>query len=57
MRYFSIIRANENQGIPPKALLDAMDVYVAKTAPSSRRAAWRRAPQASASASRAAASR
>ena|SRR6185369_7518910 len=31
MRYFSIIRANENQGRPPQALMDAMDVYVAKT--------------------------
>ena len=31
MRFFSIIRADENQGIPPKALMDAMDVYVAKT--------------------------
>ena len=31
MRYFSIIRADENQGAPPQALMDAMDVYVAKT--------------------------
>ena len=31
MRFFSIIRANENQGTPPQALLSAMDVYVAKT--------------------------
>jgi hypothetical protein len=31
MRYFSIIRADESQGVPPKALLDAMDTYVAKT--------------------------
>jgi len=31
MPYFSIIRAAEQQGPPPQALLDAMDVYVART--------------------------
>jgi hypothetical protein len=31
MRYFSIIRADESQGVPPQALMDAMDQYVAKT--------------------------
>jgi hypothetical protein len=31
MRYFSIIRAAEQQGTPPQALLDAMDVHVAKS--------------------------
>ena len=31
MRYLSIIRANEQQGAPPQALMDAMDKYVAKT--------------------------
>lgn len=31
MAYFSVIRANENQGTPPQALMDAMDVYVART--------------------------
>jgi len=31
MPYFSIIRANEQQGVPPEGLMKAMDVYVAKT--------------------------
>ena len=31
MRYFSIIRANENQGTPPQALLEAMDQHVTKS--------------------------
>ena len=31
MPFFSVIRAAEGQGAPPQALLDAMDVYVAKT--------------------------
>ena len=31
MPYFSIIRANEHQGVPPEGLLKAMDAYVAKT--------------------------
>lgn len=31
MPYFSIIRADEQQGVPPEGLLKAMDVYVAKT--------------------------
>lgn len=30
MPFFSIIRANEQQGMPPEGLLKAMDVYVAK---------------------------
>ena len=28
MRYLSIVKANENQGVPPQALLDAMDTFV-----------------------------
>jgi hypothetical protein len=31
MRYLSIIRADEQQGTPPQALLDAIDRYVART--------------------------
>jgi len=31
MRYFSIIRAAEQQGPPPQALMDAMDKYVTRT--------------------------
>ena len=31
MPFFSIIRADEQQGIPPEALLKAMDIYVAKS--------------------------
>ena len=31
MRYLSVIRASEQQGAPPQALLDVMDTYVAKT--------------------------
>jgi hypothetical protein len=31
MPYFSIIRAAEQQGPPPQGLMDAMDVYVART--------------------------
>ena len=31
MPYFSIIRANEHQGVPPEGLMKAMDAYVAKT--------------------------
>ena len=31
MPFFSIIRANEQQGVPPEGLLKAMDVYVART--------------------------
>jgi hypothetical protein len=30
MRYLSVIRAAESQGAPPKALMDAMDQYVAR---------------------------
>ena len=30
MRYLSMIRGSEKQGAPPQALMDAMDVYVAK---------------------------
>ena len=28
MRYLSIVKTNENQGVPPQALLDAMDTFV-----------------------------
>jgi hypothetical protein len=31
MPYFSIIRAAEQQGTPPEAIMKAMDVYVAQT--------------------------
>ena len=31
MPYLSIIRANEQQGVPPEGLMKAMDQYVAKT--------------------------
>ena len=31
MHYLSIIRANENQGAPPQALLDAMDSFVGES--------------------------
>lgn len=31
MPFFSIIRADEQQGVPPEGLMKAMDVYVAKT--------------------------
>jgi hypothetical protein len=31
MRFFSIIRAAEQQGRPPQSLMDAMDKYVART--------------------------
>jgi hypothetical protein len=31
MPYFSIIRAVEQQGVPPEGLMKAMDVYVART--------------------------
>jgi hypothetical protein len=31
MRFLSIIRSDEQQGVPPQGLMDAMDVYVQKT--------------------------
>jgi len=31
MPYFSVIRAAEQQGVPPEGLLKAMDAYVART--------------------------
>jgi len=31
MPYFSIVRAAEQQGVPPQELLTAMDAYVART--------------------------
>ncbi len=31
MRFLSVIRAAENQGAPPQALLEVMDKYVART--------------------------
>jgi len=31
MRYLTWIRGSENQGMPPQALFDAMDKYVAKS--------------------------
>ena len=31
MRYFSIIRADEGQGTPPQALMEAMDRHVTKS--------------------------
>ncbi len=31
MPYFSVIRAKEQQGVPPESLMKAMDQYVART--------------------------